>query len=133
MKKFFSSWMLAVLLALTALSLSACADKKPEAVVEQFYQAVFDDKTDEAMSYFSLADVEENDMTAVKGKLQMVIGGMSSGAKKAGGLQSMKTTVLKQEEAYAEVETEFTFKNNDVEKKITKLVKEDGKWKIALK
>ncbi|WP_037587155.1 DUF4878 domain-containing protein [Stenoxybacter acetivorans] len=133
MKKFFSSWMLAVLLALTALSLSACAaDKKPEAVVEQFYRAAFDDKTDEAINYVALGDVKENDMTATKGKIQMMVGGMSSKAKEWGGLQSIKTTVLEQEETYAKVETELTFKNDEIREHVEKLVKEDGKWKIIL-
>ena len=81
-------------MSLFALALVACSTPTPEDVVRYFYKAVAGNRIDEAVGYFSLVDVKENDMAAAKGKLQMIAGELSSRIATNDGLDSVTTTVV---------------------------------------
>lgn len=120
-----------VCLSLFALALAGCG-ASPENVVEKFYKAVADNRAEDAIAHFSLKDVKENDMTAAKGKLIMVVGEQYSRIQSKGGLDSIKTSLVQQEGDRASVKVELKFKDGSSTEETMKLIKEDG-WKIFLR
>ena len=119
-------------MSLFALALVACSTPTPEDVVRDFYKAVAGNRIDEAVGYFSLVDVKENDMAAAKGKLQMIAGELSSRIATNDGLDSVTTTVVEQTDETARVKVELKFKNGKTLDESHDLVKDSGKWKIEL-
>jgi hypothetical protein len=121
-------------LSLCALTLAGCSAPSPENTVEKYYKAVAANHVDEAVSCFSLSDVKESDdLTAVKGKLQMIVGDHHSKIQKKGGLDSIATRTLKQENNSAEVEATVKFKNGETKKETIRLSKDGSDWKLVLR
>jgi hypothetical protein len=120
-----------VWLSLFALVLAGCGSS-PEGTVEKFYKAIADNRVEDAVAHFSIKDVKENDMTAVKGKLMMIVGEQYSKIQSKGGLDSIKTSLVQQEGDKAVVKAELKFKDGTSKEETVKLVK-DGDWKIFLK
>ncbi|MDR1423871.1 MAG: DUF4878 domain-containing protein [Azoarcus sp.] len=120
-------------MSLFVLVLAACSPSAPEDVVKDFYKAVADNRVDDAVAYFSLQDVKENDLTVVKGKLQMVVGERYSRIQDNGGLESITTEVVEQQDDTARVKVELKFKNGKTKNESARLVKDSGKWKMHLK
>jgi len=117
---------------LTVTLLTACS-QSPESVVRSYFKAVADNRTEEAVGYFSLKDVKESDLTMVKGKFRMFVGGQYSVMQEKGGLDSISTTLVDQNDATANVAYEIKYKNGETEKDTLPMVKDSGQWKIQLK
>lgn len=115
----------------TVALLSACS-QSPESVAKSYIQTVADNRVEEAVGYFSLADVKENDLTMVKGKCQMIVGEQYSIMQSKGGLDSVTTTLDDQKDNTAHVTIEMKYKNGETKKDSLTLVKDSGKWKIKL-
>ncbi|MCL2345606.1 MAG: DUF4878 domain-containing protein [Desulfobulbus sp.] len=113
--------------------LAACSSQTPESVAKNYIDAVAANRTEEAIGYYSLKDVKENDLTAVKGKLQMIVGQQYSSIQEHGGLDSVVTTLAKQDGNTARVDMELKFKNGKTKKDRLNLIQESGAWKIVLK
>jgi hypothetical protein len=113
--------------------LAACSSQTPESVASDYMKAVANNRVDEAIGYFALEDVKENDLTAVKGKMQMVVGSQYSKIQERGGMKSVSSTLIEQKDGTAVVEVEITYKNDETRKDRMPLIKESGKWKIKLK
>jgi hypothetical protein len=129
----FARKLLALWMSLFALSLAGCAPASPDSVVQNFWKAVADNRVDEAVGYFSLKDVKENDLTSAKGKVQMIVGQLHSDIQKKGGLESVLTTVGEQTDTTAKVKAEVKFKNGTSKSENFNLVKDsDGSWRIKL-
>jgi Zn/Cd-binding protein ZinT len=111
--------------------LAGCSSH-PEDTVEKFYKAVAANHAEEAVSYFSFKDVKENDLTAVKGKMQMVVGAEYAAIQQQGGLDSVTSRVVKQDKDSAEGEVTMNFKNGQTQTKTDTLTKEGGDWKFDL-
>ncbi|MDR1462565.1 MAG: DUF4878 domain-containing protein [Azoarcus sp.] len=120
-------------MSLFVLVLVACSPSTPEDVVKDFYKAVADNRVDDAVAYFSLKNVKENDLTTMKGKLQMVVGDTYSRIQNNGGLESITTELIEQQDDTARVKVELKFKNGKTKNESTRLVKDSGKWKLHLK
>ena len=129
----FARKLLLLWMSLFALALTACSSASPEDVVKNFFEAAAANRVDEAIEYFSLKNVKENDLTAAKGKLQMIVGQTYSNIQKNDGLNSITTTLVEQKEDTARVKVELTFKNGKSHSQHSNLVKDSGKWKLALK
>jgi hypothetical protein len=119
-------------LSFFVMLLSACGSS-PESTVEDYFDAVADNRIDEAISYFSLKDVGKNDLTTAKGKLQMIVGEQHSRIMKRGGIKSLKATTIEETEDSATVEVETVFNDGTNDKDRIRLQKEDGAWKIHIK
>lgn len=120
-------------MTLFALTLAGCSTPAPEEVVKDFYKAIASNRIDEAIGYFSLTDVKENDMAAAKGKLQMIAGEFASRIANNGGLDSVTTTIVEQTDETARVKAELKLKNGQTLNESHNLVKESGKWKFKVK
>ena len=118
-------------ISLFALALAGCSSS-PEDVVKDFYKAVADNRVEDAVGYFSLQGIKENDLTQAKGKFQMMVGELHSTIKARGGLDSVLATPGEQKDDSVRVEVELKFKNGTTKKESLKLAKESGKWKIRL-
>ena len=121
--------------ALCVLTLMVnCSSQTPESVAGNFVSAVANNRVDEAIGYFSLEDVKENDLTTVKGKCQMIVGEMYSEIQKDGGLDSLKSNLANNDKSdnTARVDVEMKFKNGKTKTERFTLVKESGKWKIKV-
>ena len=119
-------------LGMLALIMTACSAPAPEDVVKDFYKAVVDNRTEDAVNCFALNNVKGNDLTMMRGKIMMVVGNLQSGIKKQGGLDSITTTLVKKDKNTAEVKVEIKYKNGKTEKTSMKLADESGKWKISM-
>ena len=112
--------------------LAACSSQTPESVTESYIKAVANNRIDEAIGYFSLDDVKENDLTAAKGKLQMIAGEQYSKIQKSGGLDSVSTSLTDNKDNISSVKVVMKFKNGKTREETFRLVQESGKWKISL-
>jgi uncharacterized protein YbaA (DUF1428 family) len=124
--------LLALCMSFFALAVVGCSSSTPEGVVQDFYKAVAANKVDDAIAYFSLRDVEKNDLTAAKGKMQMLVGEAHSQIEKRGGLESVTATMGEQKDDFARVRVELKFKNGETRGENVTLVKDDGDWKIRI-
>jgi len=113
--------------------LAACSPQSPESVAESYIKAVANNRVDEAIGYFALGDVKENDLTAVKGKIQMIVGGQYSKIQESGGLDSVSTSLIDKKDNQARVKAEIKYKNDKIDNQTFNLIQESGKWKIAIK
>jgi hypothetical protein len=120
-------------LSLFTLALAGCSSSTPTDVVQDFYKAVAANKVDAAVAYFSLRDIKESDLTAAKGKMQMVVGNAHSKIENQGGLESVTTTVIEQKDDIVRVKAELKFKNGVTNDEYFTLEKDGGNWKIRLK
>lgn len=122
-----------MLCALGAFLVACGLSSSPEGTVEAYFKAVADNRVEDAVAFYSIKDVKENDLTMVKGKLQMVVGEQISDIKDSGGLQSLDAKTVKAEGDRATVEVEMTYGNGEKKDETIELVKEDGGWKILLR
>ncbi|MCL2160460.1 MAG: DUF4878 domain-containing protein [Betaproteobacteria bacterium] len=115
--------------------LAACSSQSPESVAGDYMKAAANNRVEEAIGYFALGDIKENDLTAVKGKLQMIVGQQYSVIQDNGGLDSVSTNLVEKNEdgTSATVMVETKFKNGQSKKDRMTLIQESGKWKIRLK
>lgn len=130
--------LLALWISLFALALVACSSSSPEDVVKEYCKAVADNRVDDAIAFFSLKDVKENDLTQAKGKLLMIVGKQYSEFQGKGGLESVATSVIEpkkgdSEKGIVRVKSELKFKNGETQSTDWTLVQESGKWKFLLR
>lgn len=121
-----------LMVCLLGAFLVACGSS-PEGTVNDYFKAVADNRVEDAVAFFSIKDVKENDLTMVKGKLQMIVGEQYASIQKAGGLQTVDTKSVTIEGETAKVEVELTYGNGKKKTERFTLQKEDGGWKILLK
>jgi len=112
--------------------LAACSSQTPESVTESYIKAVANNRIDEAIGYFALDDVKENDLTAVKGKLQMIAGEQYSKIQESGGLDSVSSSLIDNKGNSAHVKVEMKYKNGKTDDTTFNLIQKSGKWKIIL-
>jgi hypothetical protein len=115
-----------------ALMLCACG-QSPEGTVKDYFDAVAENRVEDAVNFYSLKDVKENDLTMAKGKLQMIVGEQYSRIGENGGLESVKTKLVEQKDDEAKVEVEISYKNGQTSTDQIQLTKESGRWKLYLK
>jgi hypothetical protein len=115
-----------------ALMLCACG-QSPESTVQDYFDAVAANRVEDAVNFYSLKDVKENDLTMVKGKLQMIVGEQYSRIEGNGGLASVKAKLVEQKDNEATVEVEISYKNGETSTEQIPLLKESGRWKLYLK
>ncbi|MDR2690329.1 MAG: DUF4878 domain-containing protein [Azoarcus sp.] len=120
-----------VLFTLFLVTLLSACGSSPESVVEDYFDAVANNRIDKAISYCSLKSVGENDLT--KGKLQMVVGVQHSQITQNGGIKSLKVTTTQEAEDHATVEVEIVFGNGQSNKDNLRLRKEGSAWKIQFR
>jgi hypothetical protein len=113
--------------------LIACGKSSPEGTVKDYLDAVANNRVEEAVAFYTLKNVKENDLTMAKGKLQMIIGEQYSKIQTAGGLQSVETKIIRQENDKATVEAHIVYSDSKEDTARFNLVKEDGGWKIQMK
>jgi hypothetical protein len=111
------------------LMLCACS-QSPESTVEAYFDAVADNRVEEAIDFYSLKDVKESNLTTAKGKLQMIVGEQHARIEKNGGLASVKAKLVEQKDDEATVEVEISYKNGQTKTDRIRLVKESGRWKL---
>lgn len=114
---------------LTALILSALAGcaKSPESTVESFYTAVAKGEITEAQTYLSsqiLGMIGQGKLTAVLSSETTKIG-------KCGGIKDLQVKLEGQGEVRSGTTTVTYGGSCAVKTEKTKLVKEDGKWKLG--
>jgi hypothetical protein len=119
-------------LGMSALLMTACSAPAPEDIVKDFYEAMADNRIEDAVNCFSLKDVKGSDLTAVKGKVTMLAADFQSTIKKRGGLDSITTTLVKKEGETAQVDVGIKYKDGKTEKQSMKLENSSGKWKIVM-
>lgn len=113
---------------------SQCGDKagnSPGATAKKFTELFADGKTDKAMEMingYSEASDEE------KSKLNMFMAQAQSELEKKDGIKSVEVLEeeINEEGDEAEVKLKTTYGNGETEESEQKLVKVDGKWKIAM-
>jgi len=118
-------------LLLFILTFAGCGSS-PESVVEKFFKAAAANRVDDAIECFSLKDVKQNDLTMIKGKLQMIVGEQYSTIQEKGGLSSVKATLMEKSGDTAKVKAVVKFKNGQTDEEIFDLIKDKG-WKIVVK
>ncbi|MDR2129239.1 MAG: DUF4878 domain-containing protein [Burkholderiaceae bacterium] len=104
----------------------------PEGTVKEYLKAVADNRAADAVAFYELGNVKDNDLTMVKGKLQMMIGAEYSRMQDDGGLQLVETRIVSQEGDAATVETTLTMGQGKQETNKVDLVKKEGRWMIQL-
>lgn len=102
----------------------------PEATVKQFARAIEKGETEKAMDLMSAKELEGMDSDE-KTKVRALLGAMTGEIEKKGGIKSIEIDDVKMEDDTAEVTATTTYGNGESETGTTKLVKEDGKWKIS--
>jgi hypothetical protein len=115
-----------------ALMLCACG-QSPEGTVKDYFDAVAENRVEDAVNFYSLKNVKENNLTAAKGKLQMAVGAQHARIENNGGLASVKTKLVEQKDDEAKVEVEISYKNGQTKTDRIQLVKESGRWKLRPK
>ncbi|MFC0268927.1 DUF4878 domain-containing protein [Kushneria aurantia] len=124
-----------IALLIMTLMLAACSSStQPEETVERFFNAAAKGDSDTAIEQISFAGVGANDMAAAKGKIQMIAGQMQSQIESNGGIESLETleSTISEDGQHATVRTRVTFGNGQSTTDQTRLVKQDGDWKITL-
>jgi hypothetical protein len=112
--------------ALTLSALAGCA-KSPESTVESFYKAVAKGEITEAQTYLSsqiLGMMGQAKITAALSSETMRIG-------KCGGIKDLQVKLEGQGEVRSGTTTVTYGGSCAVKTEKTKLVKEDGKWKLG--
>ncbi|MDR2129238.1 MAG: DUF4878 domain-containing protein [Burkholderiaceae bacterium] len=125
--RFFMACLLGVLLVACGTSTSP----SPESVVKDFYKAIADNRTEDAMALVLIEEVEESELTAAKGIQQMMFDILSSEIEKSGGLKSVETKRMSQEGDTAVIDVTLTYGNGKQWKAGMRiLVKKNGRWVI---
>ena len=121
--------------AIFAFTLAACSGGSPESTIESFYKAAADGDVEKAAEQISFASVPAAQMTAAKGKVQMIVGEMQSRIQANDGLDSVEIVESKidDEKKTARVRSRIVFNNGKDQTENHRLINEDGDWKILLK
>ena len=116
------------------LLLAACASKKPEAVVEQFYRAAAKGDVEEATKQVSFTEVPADVMVQAKGKVQIIIGEMQNRVQTNEGLDKIEivNVTVNRDEKTAVVESKVVFKNGKSMTEKHHLIQTDDGWKLRL-
>jgi len=113
---------------------AACSPQTPESVAKDYIKAVADNRIDEAVEYFSLENVKENDLTMVKNmKFHMIVGEQYSRIQSNGGMESVSASLVDRKDNLARVDVEIKHKNGKTRNDTLHLIQESGKWKVRLK
>lgn len=117
----------ALLLALP-LMLSGCGASGPKSSIQQFYYHMSEGDHEGALEYVS------KDLIGMMGqqKLEMALEEGARKIKAKGGVRSLEFTKEEIHESYAEVTVVVTYGNGEKEEDSTRLVQEDGRWKIGM-
>jgi len=132
MRRFFAG-----VFAVFALTLTACSGGggSPDTVVQEFIKAVDRQDADKALSYFSYEGINSDAIPATRGKLQMMIGEMSSRFSRNNGVDkvNIKESTLDAAKTAASVTVSIAFKNGRNLDENFRLKKEKNNWKIVLR
>ncbi|WP_251977442.1 DUF4878 domain-containing protein [Salinicola avicenniae] len=120
-------------LLMTAMTLVACSGGDPESTASAFYEAAAEGDVDGAVELISFAGVGANEMVQAKGKVQMIVGNLESRVAANDGLDTVETleTQVSEDGQTAVVRSRITFGNGKSTSENTRLVKEDGDWKVS--
>ncbi|MGS2742294.1 DUF4878 domain-containing protein [Halomonas sp. LS-001] len=121
-------------LMLAVLTLTACADEKPEDTLETFFNAVAEGDIDTAIEQISFETVSVNEMAQAKGKIQMMVGQFKNHIDANDGLDSIETinTDISEKNDEVRIKSQLNFSNGKTSTENTRLRKFDGGWKIVL-
>ncbi|MFI3185107.1 MAG: DUF4878 domain-containing protein [Methylococcaceae bacterium] len=106
--------------------LSGCA-KSPESTVESFYRAVAKGEITEAKGYLSAQLVG----MLGEGKMSAALSSQTERMRACGGIKNIEVKMQSEGEVSSGTATVTYSGNCPPEAEKTKLIKEDGKWKIA--
>ena len=120
------------LVIFTSLLLTGCGQTKPEDVAKNFYQALEDKNVDKAYDMLYLDTKASQHEMETKGKLQMIVGEVSSRIEQKGGTQSIEVGDVATKEDNARVQLHITFKNKTQSDETFNLRKQNDEWKIRL-
>ena len=120
------------LVIFTSLLLTGCGQTKPEDVAKNFYQALEDKNVDKAYGMLYLDTKASQHEMETKGKLQMIVGEVSSRIEQKGGTQSIEVGDVATKEDNARVQLHITFKNKTQSDETFNLRKQNDEWKIRL-
>ena len=115
------------LLALIAIFVLAGCGSDPKGVVEDFIRALYEGDSKTLVDAIDIPDKDRSD----DGSMQMAGAGKEE-ASKRGGLKSVSGELQNSDEKSALVKVTVSFKNGTNRTESVKLVKKDGKWKVAL-
>jgi len=120
--------------AFFAVTLLACSSlQSPESVVESYFKAVAENRVEEAVGYVALESILENDLAKAKRKFVLMTATQYAVIQNRGGLYSITTTLVDQDETTANVKAEMEYVNDDrVDRSTITLRKESGRWKIRV-
>lgn len=124
-----------IMLLVVAVLLTACSGGKPEDTVNAFFQASADGDVDTAIDQVSFASVGADEMVAAKGKVQMLVGDLQQRVNANDGLDSVETlnSDISEDGEQATIQSQITFGNGKTTNETTRLIQEDGDWKISLR
>lgn len=124
--KFLTSTRAATIIA-CAILISGCA-KSPESTVESFYRALAKGEITEAKAYLSVQWVG----MLGEGKLSAALSSQTERMQVCGGIKNIEVKMQGEGDVHSGTVT-LTYNGNcSPEAEKTKLIKEDGKWKIAV-
>lgn len=134
MLKKISGRFYALCLSLIVIFLAGCgAASSPGGVVENLYEAVEDNNTNEAASYFSATHLgETNQSTQLQQHLATVLTQANTQIQAQGGLDSVNITNTKEDKPVATVEAEVKVNSGKTYRVNFSMTEEDNKWKIIL-
>lgn len=134
MLKKFNRRATALCLSFTLVVLAGCgASSSPESVVENLYEALEDNRTNEAASYFSATHLgETNQMTQLQQHLNTVLTQAAAQIQEQGGLDGVNITTSKEDDPVAMVEAEVKVNSGKTYRVNFSLTEEESKWKVIL-
>lgn len=124
-----------ILLALIAIFVLAGCGSDPKGVAEDFIRALYEGDSKTLVDAIDIPDKDRSDdgsMQMINGKLMQMAGAGKEEASKRGGLKSISGELQNSDEKSALVKVAVSFKNGTNRTESVKLVKKDGKWKVAL-
>lgn len=134
MLKILSSRATALCLSLTIVVLAGCgAASSPESVVENLYEAIEDNRTNEAASYFSASHLDQtNQSTQLEQHLNTILTQATAQIQAQGGLDSVNIINSKEDSPVATVEAEVKLNSGKTYRTNFSLTEDDSKWKVIL-
>lgn len=134
MLRIISGRFIVLCLSLGLVFLAGCsASSSPESVVENLYEAIEDNRTDEAASYFSATHLgETNQTTQLQQHLSTVLTQAYQQIQTQEGLDSVNITRSNEDDPVATVEAEVKMNSGKTYQVNFSLTQEDNKWRIIL-
>ena len=123
------------LLALIAIFVLAGCGSDPKGVAEDFVRALYEGDSKTLVDIIDIPDKDRSDdgsMQMINGKLMQMAGAGKEETSKRDGLKSVSGELQNSDEKSALVKVAVSFKNGTNRTESVKLVKKDGKWKVAL-